>query len=744
MATPQLSPGIRVREVDLTVGRAENVNPTSAGIVAPFAKGPIEEVYNIETEAELLDVFGEPYSVGNHFEYWLSASSYLAYGGVLKVVRADAGNLKSANAGVGIASTTTLKIKGYDDYTESYSTATSFVYAGKNPGSWANSLKVCQIDDIADQTIGITTSDLSALGATIGFGVTVGISSFAVASAGVAKTFTGYVKGIVTGVRTDTVGSNSKIDVKIISRVETVGGGSTETAITYAEGSRDRAIFEGSTLTFVNNSGINTNNGGSGAIGGFTAASAVDWYDSQTLGLDNSTIFWKTLAPKPTTNAFSLNRSGKGDALHVVVVDDSGTITGNQGTILEKFLFLSKAKDAISNVNSPTRIYYKNFLADNSAYVFAGYNASQAGDSYHETRPTAVGFATDYTAVTIGDGTWGSNAQGVTYSAVGNVTYTLLGGKNYDGSENLGLSTALTAPLGTLITGYDKFLDDSEVDVDFLLQGPGLATKEESQAKANKLIQIAETRKDAIAVVSPHRAAVVNVTNADTQTNNVIDFFAPVSSSSYAVFDSGYKYMYDRFNDTFRYVPCNADIAGVMARTVRDTFPWFSPAGQQRGVLLNAVKLAYNPTKAQRDLLYPRRINPVVNKPGIGVLLFGDKTGLNYASAFDRINVRRLFLYVQDALKNAANAQLFEFNDEITRANFVNIVEPFLRDIQSKRGLYDFLVICDESNNTPDIIDNNEFRADIFLKPVKSINYIELTFVATRTGISFNEVAGRV
>ena len=462
------------------------------------------------------------------------------------------------------------------------------------------------------------------------------------------------------------------------------------------------------------------------------------------MGLDNSTIFWKTLAPKPTTNAFSLNRSGKGDALHVVVVDDSGTITGNQGTILEKFLFLSKAKDAISNVNSPTRIYYKNFLADNSAYVFAGYNASQAGDSYHETRPTAVGFATDYTAVTLGDGTWGSNAQGVTYSAVGNVTYTLLGGKNYDGRENLGFSTALTAPLGTLITGYDKFLDDSEVDVDFLLQGPGLATKEESQAKANKLIQIAETRKDAIAVVSPHRAAVVNVTNADTQTNNVIDFFAPVSSSSYAVFDSGYKYMYDRFNDTFRYVPCNADIAGVMARTVRDTFPWFSPAGQQRGVLLNAVKLAYNPTKAQRDLLYPRRINPVVNKPGIGVLLFGDKTGLNYASAFDRINVRRLFLYVQDALKNAANAQLFEFNDEITRANFINIVEPFLRDIQSKRGLYDFLVICDESNNTPDIIDNNEFRADIFLKPVKSINYIELTFVATRTGISFNEVAGRV
>jgi phage tail sheath protein FI len=274
--------------------------------------------------------------------------------------------------------------------------------------------------------------------------------------------------------------------------------------------------------------------------------------------------------------------------------------------------------------------------------------------------------------------------------------------------------------------------------------GPGLASKEESQAKANKLIAIAETRQDCVATVSPYRGAVVGLTDANTQTNNIIDFFAPVTSSSYAVFDSGYKFVYDRFNDTFRYVPCNGDIAGLMARTTRDSFPWFSPAGQQRGVLLNAVKLAYNPTKAQRDLLYPRRINPVINKPGTGVLLFGDKTGLTYASAFDRINVRRLFLYIEDALKRAADAQLFEFNDEITRANFVNIVEPFLRDIQSKRGLYDFLVICDESNNTPDIIDNNEFRADIFLKPVKSINYVELTFVATRTGVSFNEVAGRV
>tara|TARA_Y100000813_G_scaffold194139_1_gene174163 strand:- start:388 stop:1038 length:651 start_codon:yes stop_codon:yes gene_type:complete len=215
-------------------------------------------------------------------------------------------------------------------------------------------------------------------------------------------------------------------------------------------------------------------------------------------------------------------------------------------------------------------------------------------------------------------------------------------------------------------------------------------------------------------------------------------------SSSYATFDSGYKYQYDRFNNQFRYVPCNPDVAGLMVRTSLVAFPWFSPAGQQRGVINNAIKLAYNPSKAERDRLYPKRINSFITQPGLGTLLFGDKTALGYNSAFDRINVRRLFLTIEQALQSAAEAQLFELNDDITRANFRNIVDPFLRDIEAKRGLYGFLVICDETNNTPDVIDNNEFRADIFLKPAKSINYVTLTFVATRTGISFEEVAGRV
>jgi len=274
--------------------------------------------------------------------------------------------------------------------------------------------------------------------------------------------------------------------------------------------------------------------------------------------------------------------------------------------------------------------------------------------------------------------------------------------------------------------------------------GPGLAAEAESQAKANLLISIAENRKDCIATISPHRANVVDVTNTTTQTNNVLGFFAPLTSSSYAVFDAGYKYTYDRFNNEFRYIPTNGDIAGLMVRTDIVAFPWFSPAGQQRGVLNNAIKLAYNPTKAQRDLLYSSRINSIITQRGTGIVLFGDKTGLSYASAFDRINVRRLFLTVEQALEGAANAQLFELNDANTRSNFVNIVEPYLRDIQAKRGIYDFLIVCDETNNTPDVIDNNEFRADIYLKPTKSINYITLTFVATRTGVAFEEVVGTV
>ena len=738
MATPQLSPGVLVREVDLTVGRAENVLDNIGAIAGPFAIGPVDEATDIQTEQQLIDTFGKPISTDAQYEYWMSASNFLSYGGVLKVVRTDDTQLNNANAGVGIASTTSLKINNYDDYQQNHKESdNTFTYAAKNPGSWGNGLKVCYIDDFADQTVGIATTSLSGIGAEVGFGVTASLSGVTIPGSGTTSSFTGFLKGIITGLTTDSSGNSSTIDIKVVSRVETVGGGSTETKIDYAEGTSFAAFGTGTALNIVNNSGVNTTGRLSGAL---TPATAVDWYDQQTLGLTNSTLFWKTIAPRPVSSNYVLERSGKNDGIHIAVVDDNGSITGIRGNLLESHTNLSKAGDAVSDYNAPTKNYYKDYIADFSANVYAGYNLSSGITTSGGSTcvPRASGFSTDFTAVTTGDGLFGLDAQGVTYSVLGNKSFTLGGGVDY--SANGGMK----AELSNLITSYGLFENKDEIEVDYLIMGPGCTAESDSQAKANYIISLANARKDCVAVVGPHRGNIVNVTNTTTQTNNLINYFAPLSSSSYAVFDSGYKYQYDRFNNIFRYVPCNPDVAGLMTRTNLVAFPWFSPAGQQRGVINNAVKLAYNPTKAQRDKLYPNRINSFITTPGIGTLLFGDKTALGYASAFDRINVRRLFLTVEQALERAAQAQLFELNDELTRANFRNIVEPYLRDIEAKRGIYGYLVVCDSTNNTPDVIDNNEFRADIFLKPARSINYVTLTFVATRTGVSFEEVVGRV
>ena len=762
MATPQLSPGILVREVDLTVGRADNVLDNIGAIAGPFRLGPIDTPIQVSNEEELIKNFGKPLSTDTQYEYWMSAASFLSYGGVLKVVRADDDDLGNANAGVGIASTTVisggggLKIESFDDYQENHGSDTSFYYAGKHPGSWANGLKVCQIDDQADQIIGINTTSLEDYGCTIGAGVTAAFKDLVIPGAGTTATFTGHLKGIVTGVSTDATNGDSKFDVKIVSRVSSAG---TEFAIDYAANSLTssyKTTTEGggagiaaTTVFFVNSSGINT--GAPNAVNTAVSAeivTAVDWYDQQTLGLENSTVFWKSLAPRPTTNKYASDRGGKNDGIHVAVVDDLGTITGIQGNILEKFTGLSKAKDAISNVNSPEKIYYKDFIANRAENIYAGFNPSQSEDTFHNTLPVATGFGTGFVANTTAQGLWSQNAQNTTFAGIGNVTYSLGGGTDYTSVSGKvpapGENGGMTATLGGLKDAYDTLSNKDEQAVDFLIMGPGLGSRDLSQAKANHVIGIAEARKDCMATIGPHRADLVNISNSTTQTNNLLEYFSPLTSSSFATFDSGYKYMFDRFNNEFRFVPTNGDTAGLMVRTAITSFPWFSPAGEQRGVINNAIKLAYNPTKDQRDLLYPQRVNSFITKPGVGTLLFGDKTALSFASAFDRINVRRLFLTVEQALESAAEAQLFELNDELTRANFRNIVEPFLRDVEAKRGLSGFLVICDTSNNTPDVIDNNEFRADIFLKPSRSINYITLTFVATRTGVSFEEVAGRV
>ena len=727
MATPQLSPGLIVREVDLTVGRADNVLDNIGAIAGPFEIGPVNEAIDITTEQQLISTFGKPLSTDRQYEYWMTASSYLSYGGVLKVARVAGTTLANSNAGAGSAAADMSgdnRIDNYDDYQANFTSATDFNYAAKNPGQWADNLRVCVIDDAADQTIGINTTDAGAAGAIIGYGVTATLTDVVIPGAGSTSTYSGYIKGIITGVTTDSSGS-STIDVKITSRVS----GSTETPITYQQ-SNEAASFEVSdTINFVTNAGINT--------GSQAATTAVDWYDQQTLGLTNSTVYWKSIAPRPVTGNYVSQRNGKNDGIHVVVVDDTGNVTGIQGNILEKFLNLSKALDATVDGDSPTKSYYKNYVADNSAYVYAGKNPSQEADNQWNTEPLACGFSADFTKNTISEGLWGLNAQGVTYSSIGTVSYVLTGGVDYSSAGGM------LATLGDVNTAYDLFSNKDEIEVDYVIMGPGLGDESQSQAKANKVISIAESRKDCVATVSPHRANIVNVADTTTATSNLLKFYSPLTSSSYAIFDSGYKYTYDRFNNEFRYIPCNGDIAGLMTRTNLVAYPWFSPAGQQRGTLNNAIKLAYNPTKAQRDQLYPARINSIINQKGSGIILYGDKTGLGYASAFDRINVRRLFLTVEQALEGAANSQLFELNDTNTRSNFVNIVEPYLRDVQAKRGVYDFLIVCDDTNNTPDVIDNNEFRADIYLKPTKSINFVTLTFIATRTGIQFSEVAGR-
>ena len=721
------SPGVLIREVDLTVGRIDPVSPSVGALAAPFAQGPVGEPTLIESENDLLNTFGKPYDVDKHYEHWMVASSYLAYGGSLQVVRTDDDALK--NGMIGAASSVKIRsIQHYNELGYAENTITDVTFAAKNPGSWGNSLRVAMIDGKADQTLsGLSVAGIDTSAFIVGMGVTQAISSELPLPDGTTKTLDGYLKGVVTEVP-----STTSISVKVLSHVSAAG---TETNVDYQHLGVYRFADTGTV-------GLTTEAGAIGGIGVTAYTAETDWFDSQQITLGSGTkINWNTLADRPQTTEFGEERGARFDELHIVVYDDDGTITGNTGTVLEKHLGISKAKDATFSSGSPS--YWRKFLAESSEYIFGG--SAPAGTA-------AVAYQSGgFERVT--DTGWDQNAQGISFAAIGNSNNVMTKGVNYDGTADLTASGALGKTLGGIIDGYNVFVNEEDTDVDFLLMGSAAYTKPEGQALANKLIAVAEARQDAVAFISPYRGAAITDTseqtsatirNIDTITNNVLSFYSPITSSTYGVFDSGYKYMYDRFNDTFRYVPLNGDIAGCCARTDANDFPWFSPAGSDRGAILNTVKLAYNPGKAQRDKLYGQRINPVITSRGQGTILFGDKTSYGKASAFDRINVRRLFIYLENAISAAARDQLFEFNDEITRTNFVNIVEPFLRDVQSKRGIFDFVVICDQTNNTPAVIDNNEFVADIYIKPAKSINFIGLTFIATRTGVSFEEVIGNV
>jgi phage tail sheath protein FI len=431
-----------------------------------------------------------------------------------------------------------------------------------------------------------------------------------------------------------------------------------------------------------------------GALGNTLRVSIAD--ANTYSGWVYSTQFTST----PGTSTYVSNKGGTFDEVHIVVVDEDGLFTGTRGTILEKFAFVSKALDAKDDSGNAN--YYKQVLQNKSKYI------------HWLSHPTTISTGTS----------WGSSANATAFANLtANVTVSLSGG--VDGT----ISTA------NVVTAYDYFNNAEAVDIALLVSGPADTTVSTS------LITIAEARKDCVVFLSPPKSNCVD--NAGSETTAITTYRNTLTSSSYAVLDSNWKYQYDKYSDVYRWVPMNGDVAGLCARTDLERDPWFSPGGLNRGIIKNVIKLAWNPTKTNRDDLYVKGINPVVSFQGEGTVLFGDKTLLSKPSAFDRINVRRLFIVLEKSIARAARFSMFEFNDQFTRAQFVSLVEPFLRDVQGRRGITDFKVVCDDSNNTGEIIDRNEFVGDIYIKPARSINFIQLNFVAVRTGVSFDEVVGK-
>jgi len=475
-----------------------------------------------------------------------------------------------------------------------------------------------------------------------------------------------------------------------------------------------RAINDGSSKNATSNTAIliknedsweNTYSGGSSnTYGVFAARYAGSLGNSLRVSMaDANTYSTWTYASQftsaPGTTSYASKQGGVYDEMHVIVIDEDGLISGTQGTILEKYPFVSKGSD--SKDDSGNSNYYKNVIAGQSKYV------------HWMDHPIANG-ATN----------WGTTVSAKTFANLtSNVTVSLSGG--VDGT----ISTA------NVVTAYDAFDSAESVDISLVVSGPA------NQTLADSLISMCVDRKDCLVFLSPEKSDVVN--NPGSEVTATVGYRNTLTSSSYAVLDGNWKYQYDKYNDVYRWIPCNGDIAGLCARTDLERDPWFSPGGLNRGILKNVIKLAYNPTKTNRDDLYVKGINPIVSFQGEGTVLFGDKTMLSKPSAFDRINVRRLFIVLEKAIARAARFSLFEFNDQFTRAQFVALVEPFLRDVQGRRGITDFRVVCDETNNTGEVIDRNEFVGDIYIKPARSINFIQLNFVAVRTGVSFDEVVGQ-
>ncbi len=701
----QVSPGVNVSEIDLTTV-VPAVSTTEGAIAGVFRWGPVDKRVLVDSEATLASRFGKP--TNHNAETFFTAANFLSYGNKLYVVRTanttdaagSAGVLTSYAATGGVTTNTNLIVKN-DDEIENTSvlsnlaSETAVRYIARYPGALGNSLKISVCDTVntffSNTSITGGNANLSSNGELTCVVATTGSNTFTVK---IANSSSGTVTEANTRATTlrallstgDLVElGNSTIGTQFL-KVTSVGSVTTNTTHAYFTISTDNKY---TLATFGNDAVANVLT---------TASGYVKRYWEYAFNVDSA----------PGTSNYNLNfgNTSAVDELHIVVADEDGNFTGVPGTVLEVFEGLSRATDA--KTDDGTTNYYQTVIKQNSKYIYV-------------TSDRIAGYSNT-----------GANLTSTSNNMPQTISFT--GGS--DGADEANVT------IGELQAGYDFFKSAEDVDVSLVLQGKARGGTN-GEGVANYIIDnICEVRKDCVAFISPDKSDVV-LNGAQDEADDVVTFRNSLTSTSYAVLDSGYKYQYDKYNDVYRYVPLNGDMAGLCVRTddVRD--PWFSPAGFNRGIIKNTVKLAFNPNKAQRDLLYKNGVNPVVTFPGQGTLLFGDKTLLAKPSAFDRINVRRLFIVLEKAIATAAQFSLFEFNDEFTRSQFVNLVEPFLRDVQGRRGIYDFKVVCDESNNTGEVIDRNEFVGDIYIKPARSINFIQLNFVAVRTGVEFSEVVGQ-
>jgi phage tail sheath protein FI len=698
----QVSPGVNVSEIDLTTV-VPAVSSTEGAIAGVFRWGPVNERVLVDSELALVNRFGRPTTL--NAETFFTAANFLAYGNKLYVVRAanttstDV-SILARNAVANVAAITSfangevnapaLVIKNEAHYDEVGASAalvdTDVLYAARYPGLLGNSLKisVCDSTDAYSSATTLTGGDANIESSTARTFVSGEIGN---------NTVRVYVAPSSTG----TVGEANTRATSLISLLS-VGDYIELGNTTIGKQKMKVVAFDADATTDTSN--------GSNTFAFFDITTDSPYNLSQEIANDTLTRYWEyhnvvDAAPGTSIYQAANGNSAIKDELHVVVADEDGQITGAPGTILEVYAAVSRVVE--SKTPEGASNYFKNVINQNSRYAWYLNDRSGAASG------TIASIATS------------SNAKPLTLSFQGGL----------DGKDES------TIALAALLPAYDLYRSAEEIDISLVLQG-----KARGSQLANYLIDnLAEVRKDCVVFISPEKEDVVY--NEGSESTDVVAFRNELRSTSYAVLDSGYKYQYDKYNDLYRWVPLNGDTAGLCVRTddVRD--PWFSPAGFNRGQIKNIVKLAYNPQKAARDILYKAGVNPVVTFPGQGTVLFGDKTLLAKPSAFDRINVRRLFIVLEKAIATAAKFTLFEFNDDFTRAQFRNLVEPFLRDVQGRRGIYDFKVVCDGTNNTGEVIDRNEFVGDIYIKPAKSINFIQLNFVAVRTGVEFSEVVGQ-